>query len=52
MFNDLIANQKKVMVLGFHQETAAHYLSRLDAAIPKLEAAAKAAGLQLEWAKY
>ncbi len=52
MFNDLIANQKKVMVLGFHQETATHYLSRLAAAIPKMELAAKAAGVQLEWAKY
>jgi hypothetical protein len=52
MFNSLIQHQKTVMVLGFHQETAANYLSRLDAAIPKMEAAAKAANVQLEWAKY
>ena len=52
MFNSLIQNNKSVMVLGFHQETATNYLGRLDAAIPKMEAAAKAAGVQLEWAKY
>ncbi len=52
MFKDLIANQKKVMVLGFHQETATNYLGRLDAAIPKMQAAAKAANVQLEWASY
>lgn len=52
MFNSLIQNQKKVMVLGFHQETATNYLGRLDAAIPKMEAAAKAANVQLEWASH
>ena len=52
MFNALIQRQKKVMVLGFHQETAANYLGRLDAAIPIMEAAAKAANVQLEWARY
>ena len=52
MFKDLIANQKTVMVLGFHQETATNYLRRLEAAIPKMQAAAKAANVQLEWASY
>jgi hypothetical protein len=52
LFNGLIQHHKSVMVLGFHQETAATYLGRLDAAIPKLEAAAKAANVQLEWASY
>ena len=52
MFNNLIQQQKTVMVLGFHQETATNYLGRLDAAIPKMEAAAKAANVQLEWASY
>ena len=52
MFNSLIQNQKNVMVLGFHQETATNYLGRLDAAIPKMEAAAKAANVELIWASY
>jgi hypothetical protein len=52
MFNTLILNKKQVMVLGFHQETAANYLGRLEAAIPQLEAIAKAENVQLEWAKY
>jgi hypothetical protein len=52
MFNNLIQNQKSVMVLGFHQETATNYLGRLDAAIPKMEATAKAANVQLDWASY
>jgi hypothetical protein len=50
MFNTLIKNNKTVMVLGFHQETANEYLPRLDVAIPQLEAAAKAANIQIEWA--
>ncbi len=52
MFIDLIKNNKTTMVLGFHQETAANYLGRLEAAVPQMEAAAKAANVQLEWAKY
>jgi hypothetical protein len=52
MFNTLIQHNKAVMVLGFHQETATTYLGRLDAAIPKMQAAAKAANVQLEWASY
>ena len=52
MFNSLIQNNKTVMVLGFHQETATNYLGRLDAAIPKMEAAAKAANVELIWASY
>lgn len=52
MFNNLIQHHKTVMVLGFHQETATNYLGRLDAAIPKMEAAAKAANVELIWASY
>ncbi len=51
IFNTLIINKKTVMVLGFHQETAADYLHRLELAIPQLEAIAKAAHVQLEWAR-
>jgi hypothetical protein len=52
MFNALLANKKSVMVLGFHQETASEYLGRLDDAIPQMQAAAKAANVELEWANY
>lgn len=52
MFKTLILNKKTVMVLGFHQETAADYLARLEAAIPQLEAISKAENIQLEWANY
>lgn len=52
IFNTLIKNNKSVMVLGFHQETANEYLLRLDKAIPQMEAAAKAASVQLIWASY
>jgi len=52
IFNDLIRNNKRVMVLGFHQETASSYLHRLEDAIPLIEKAAAAAGVKLEWAGY
>jgi hypothetical protein len=51
IFKTLIINKKTVMVLGFHQETAADYLHRLELAIPQLETIAKAANVQLEWAR-
>lgn len=49
MFKTLIAEQKPVMVLGFHQETATDYLHRLEQAIPQMEALAKANGVKIEW---
>ena len=52
LFKQLLTEQKDVLVLGFHQETAASYLHRLDDAIPHFEAMAKAANIQLEWASY
>jgi hypothetical protein len=52
MFNTLIENNKSVMVLGFHQETASEYIGRLDAAIPKMEAIAKEKNVTLIWANY
>ena len=52
LFRDLIAHEKTVMVLGFHQETAASYLSNLEEAIPLLEQEARANGVKLEWARY
>lgn len=51
-FRTLLAERKRVMVLGFHQETAFDFLDHLEAAIPQMEAAAQAAGVRLEWARY
>jgi hypothetical protein len=52
IFSTLIAHGKKVMVLGFHQESAFNYLDRLGDAIPHMQKAAEAAGVRLEWAHY
>lgn len=49
MFKTLIAEQKPVMVLGFHQETATDYLHRLEQAIPQMEVLAKEQGVSIEW---
>jgi hypothetical protein len=52
MFTLLIEQGKSVMVLGFHQETAVDFSGRLAAAIPRMEAIAKAQDVQLIWAHY
>ena len=52
LFKNLIAMDKKVMVLGFHQETAADFLVRIERAIPEMEAIAKASNVELEWVSY
>lgn len=49
LFERLVSTNKKVMVLGFHQETAVDFLSRLKKAIPQMEAIAKEKGVQLGW---
>ncbi len=49
MFKTLLAEHKKEMVLGFHQETATDYLVRLEKAIPQMEAHAKEQGVKIEW---
>lgn len=49
LFESLLNANKKVMVIGFHQETAVDFLGRLEKAIPQIEATAKAKGVQLEW---
>lgn len=49
MFKTLLEEQKTIMVLGFHQETATDYLYRLEQAIPQIEAHAKAQGMKIEW---
>lgn len=52
IFKTLVANGKSVMVLGFHQESAFNYLDRLADAIPRMQQAAAAAGVRLQWAQY
>ncbi|MFW5432147.1 MAG: hypothetical protein ACKE5M_02955 [Methylophilaceae bacterium] len=49
LFNNLVKANKKVMVLGFHQETAVDFLGRLEQAIPQMEANAKANNVKIEW---
>lgn len=49
LFKNLIAADKTVMVLGFHQETAADYLGRLSTAIPEMKKIAKERGWKIEW---
>lgn len=49
VFKQLIAAHKPVMVLGFHQETAADYLIRLERAIPHMEKIAKEQQVAIEW---
>lgn len=52
IFHDLVTQQKAVMVLGFHQETADHYLPRLEEAIKRIEQAAASQGVEIRWARY
>ncbi|HYD33080.1 MAG TPA: hypothetical protein VEA39_00800, partial [Methylophilaceae bacterium] len=47
IFRTLIANNKNVMVLGFHQESAFNYLDRLADAIPLMQEIANQAGVRL-----
>lgn len=52
LFKQLLAENKRVMVLGFHQETANEYLHRLAIAIPQMEALAKEQGVEIEWVSH
>ena len=52
IFQRLVEQQKTVMVLGFHQETADHYLPRLEEAIKRIEQAAASRGVEIRWASY
>jgi len=49
LFKALLKANKQVMVLGFHEETAANYLGRLAKAIPEMEAIAKENNVKIEW---
>ncbi len=50
IFEHLIANDKSVLVLGFHQETATSFLANLIEAIPLFEHSAQVHGVNLRWA--
>jgi len=49
LFENLVNANKKVMVLGFHQETAVDFLGRLEKAVPQMEAFAAANNIQVQW---
>lgn len=48
-FEQLLSTQRPVMVMGFHQESAAEYLLRLERTIPRMEQLAKQKNVRLEW---
>lgn len=52
IFNTLIEHDKRVLVLGFHQETAFSYLKHLQDAIPLFEKIARERGLSIHWVSY
>lgn len=49
MFKGLVDANKKVMVFGFHQETAADFLGRVEEAVSQMEAIAEAQNIELVW---
>lgn len=49
LFKQLLVQHKRVMVLGFHQETAIDFLHRLSSAIPQIETLANEQGISIEW---
>lgn len=49
LFEGLVNANQKVMVLGFHQETAVDFIGRLEKAIPQMEDIAKTHNIQLQW---
>lgn len=49
LFTKLVESNKKVMVLGFHQETAADFLEHLEKAIPQMELIAQENNIELHW---
>ncbi len=49
ILNKNLSNNIKVMVLGFHQETATDFLVRLEDAIPQMEAIAQVHNIEIDW---
>lgn len=52
IFKTLIAHDKRVLVLGFHQETAFSYLKHLQDAIPLYEEIAREQGITIDWVSH
>jgi hypothetical protein len=52
IFQTLIQENKRIMVMGFHQETAFDYLHHLEDALLLMEDTAKSAGVTLIWGPY
>ena len=49
LFEQLLVAQQPVMVLGFHQESAADFLIHLERAIPHMEKLARQKNVRIEW---
>lgn len=49
LFEQHLVAHEPVMVMGFHQESAADYLLRLERAIPRMEQLAKQKNVTIEW---
>lgn len=49
LFEQLLNAHQPVMVMGFHQESAADYLLRLERAIPRMEQLAKQRNISIQW---
>jgi len=52
IFKTLISHDKRVLVLGFHQETAFSYLKHLQDAIPLYEEIAREQGITIDWVSH
>lgn len=52
IFQTLIAQNKRVMVMGFHQETAFDFLDNMEDAILLMNEHAKSADVKLIWGSY
>ena len=52
IFKTLISHNKRVLVLGFHQETAFSYLKHLQDAIPLYEEIAREQGITIDWVSH
>jgi len=49
LFEQLLNAHQPAMVMGFHQESAADYLLRLERAIPRMEQLAKQRNISIQW---
>jgi len=52
IFKTLIEHNRRVLVLGFHQETAFSYLKHLQDAIPLFEKIAQEQGITITWVSH